>query len=205
MVQTISWMVKREDFASRTKMSGVILRWFLAGGLLGGAIAGLLVAGPARLIYAIFGTQLRLLTAVAVIPAVAYLGRPLRLWRLPKLQIAQQVPSSWRDVWPPRVASFLYAGALGLTFFTRVSSLALFPLTLLALGLGQWPIAIVALFAISGLLRAATALLVPLFDWVDVSGSVIFAALERQGRAAERLEGLVLAAGAALLTVATIT
>src|SRR5438094_6454693 len=141
MAQTISWMVKREEPATRAKMSGVILRWFLAGGLVGGTVAGVVVAGPARLIYAVFGDQIRVFSVVAVILSIGYLGRPLKLWRLPKPQFAQQVPPSWRDVWPPRTASFLYAGALGLTFFTRINSVALFPLAALALVPGRWPIA----------------------------------------------------------------
>ena len=166
--------------------------------------AGLLVAGPARLIYVLFGDQLRLFMATAVILSLAYLGRPLRLWRVPKPQIAQQVPPSWREVWPPRMASFLYAGALGLTFFTRISSVAVFPMTMLALGLGRWPLALIALFAITGLIRAATALIVPLFDWVDVDGSFIFAVVEQRGRVAETIEAAVLAAGGACLAIATL-
>jgi len=202
MVQTISWMVTREEPASRARISGVILRWFLAGGLAGGAVAGVIVAGAARLIYIVFGDELRFLSLAAAAVAIAYLGRMLGLWRVPKPQIAQQVPSSWRDVLPPRVASFLYAGTLGLTFFTRVGSLALFPMLVLALGLGRWPLAVISLFAIAGLIRAATALIVPLFDWVDDHDSLIFSALKLPARVAQKLEAGVLAAVAGLLLIA---
>jgi MFS family permease len=205
MIQTISWMVQREELSSRARISRVILRWFLIGGLLGGAAAGLLVAGPARVIYTLVGNQLRLFVAAAVVLAIAYVGRPLKLWRVPKPQFAQQVPPSWRDVWPPRMASFLYAGVLGLGFFTRISSVALFPLGVLALGLGKWPLAIVTLFAITGLMRAATALIVPLFGWVEVSGSTIVNALGLRAELADRVEAIVLVAGAALLALATVS
>jgi hypothetical protein len=40
MIQTISWMVKREDPAARARVSGVILRWFLAGGTSAGCRSG---------------------------------------------------------------------------------------------------------------------------------------------------------------------
>jgi hypothetical protein len=205
MLQTVSWMVTREEPASQAKMSGVILRWFLAGGFAGGVVAGLLVAGPARVIYLTLGNRPRLFATAAVVFAIGYLGNVLKLWRLPKPQIAQQVPPSWRDVWPPRLASFLYAGTLGLTFFTRVSSLALFPLVVLALGFGSSPLAIVALFATTGLLRAGTALIVPMLGWADLwSGRRIVAAMEAAWRTVERFEAAVLTAAASLLLVAAI-
>lgn len=51
MTETISWMVKREHPTKRPKVNGLILRWFLAGGLVGGTLAGVIVAGVARVIY----------------------------------------------------------------------------------------------------------------------------------------------------------
>lgn len=201
MAETVSWMVKRETSAKRFRVTCRILRCFLAGGLVGGALMGLLVAGIARLFYVALGNELRPFSAAAAALAIAYLGTTLGVWRMPKPQIAQQVPSSWREVFPPGVASFLYASALGLTFFTRIGSLALFPLLALSLGLGQWPLAIVSLFAITGFFRAATALIVPVSDWIDVSGWDIFSTLTGQARRAQRLESVVLAVSAAILIV----
>jgi hypothetical protein len=79
--------------------------------------------------------------------------------------IRHQVPEAWRNIFAPSIASFLYAGALGLTFFTRISSFAVYPLVILILGIGERPWAIICLFALAGLIRAATALLVLIRGW----------------------------------------
>ena len=205
MTQTISWMVQREAPANRDMMSRRILTWFIAGGLIGGSIAGILVVGLARIVVLVLGTQMKVFALGALIVALAYLGRTFRLWRMPKPQSSHQVPSSWRDVWPPRMASFLYAGTLGFGFVTRISSLALFPLIVLALGFGRWPLAIIALFAIVGLVRAATALVVPLFGWVSVDTRVIVNGLGSAGLLAEKLEAFVLGVAVALLVTGVLT
>ena len=201
MVQTVSWMVQREAPAKQAKMSRVILGWFLGGGLIGGLTAGVLVLGLARIIFSIAGEQARVFAAIALLATVAYLGSSLRLWRMPKPQVRQQVPSSWRDVWPPRIASFLYAATLGLGFVTRVGSLAVFPLVVLSVGLGRWPLSIIAIFAIAGLVRSATAFVVPAFGWVGADNRVIVHALESADLVAHKLEAAVLGVAAALLVL----
>lgn len=199
MAQTISWMVQREAPGNQARVTRIILTWFLAGGLVGGAIAGVLIAGLARLIFLISGGEIEAFAVAALLVSVAYIGTPLRLWRMPKPQIRQQVPATWRDVWSPRIASFLYAGTLGFGFLTRASSLAWFPLIILTLGLGQWPLAIIALFSIVGFVRAMTATVVPLLGWISVDSRVIVGALSSAGLVAQKLEALVLGIAAGLL------
>jgi hypothetical protein len=200
MIQTISWMVKREPVESQPRVMNVTLRWFLLGGLVGGAVAGVLVAGPARLLYVIFGDQIHVFMILAVVVASGYLGNLLHLWRIPKPQVPRQVPVSWRDVFPLRLASFIYAAGLGLTFFTRIGSLATFPLAILALGFGGRPVVVIELFALTGLVRAATSLLVPLLGWAGQSGEAIFDSMEPRAAAIRRAEALILASGALVLS-----
>lgn len=199
MVQTISWMVTRRDLGSRPRASGLIQRWFLVGGLVGGATGGLVVAGVARLTYVVVGEQTGLFLLASAAVAFLYGMHTIGVWSMPKPQVAQQVPSAWRDVLPVRAASFLYALTLGFTFATRVSSLALYPLLVLSLGLGKWPLAVIALFAIAGLTRAATALIVPLRGWDGASNSVMVPVLEAGAQFTIRLEAVVLLLGAAAM------
>lgn len=206
MIQTISLMVKRTDAAERGRLSRSILAWFVVGGFTGGAIAGALVAGVARLLYVWFGDGLATSAVIAAAVAVLYVGPALRWWRMPMPQLTQQVPSTWREVFPPRLASFTYALPLGFAFLTRVASLAVYPMLVFGLGLGRWPIAVIVMFAIAGLVRAASALLVPFAGWSNVSGTTIFAALDNRTRLADRLEGVaLLAAAVGLLTIAVTT
>jgi MFS family permease len=205
MTQTISWMVQRETPANREMMSRRILTWFVIGGLIGGSVAGVLVVGLARIVVLASGNQVKVFALAALIVAVAYLGYTLRLWRMPKPQLRQQVPPSWRDVWSPRIASFFYSATLGFGFVTRISSLALFPLIVLTLGLGRWPLTIIALFGIVGLVRAAMALVGPLFGWASVDSRVIVDRLGSAGLHAQKLEALVLGVAGALLVAGVLT
>ena len=95
-------------------------------------------------------------------------------------------------MFPTWVTSFAYATTLGATFFTRISSLAVFPFVVFLVGLGRWPVAVIVLFAMAGVVRAATALVVPLWDWFDADGEAIGAALEFPARVARSMEGVVL-------------
>jgi hypothetical protein len=107
-------------------------------------------------------------------------------------------------VLPARAASLLYALTLGFTFATRVSSLALYPLIVLSLGLGRWPLAVIAVFGIAGLTRAATALIVPWQGWEGASNSLIVPALEAGAKSAIRLEAAVLLTAAGAMVAAGI-
>jgi hypothetical protein len=173
MIHTIRWMVRREPQERQPHVYTQVLVPFLLGGLMGGAAAGLLVALVARVLFLVVGSHLRVVALVSSLVALAYLGQVLGIWRLPRLSVRHQVPRAWQEMFRAPIASFLYSAGLGLTFFTRISSTALYPFVAVLLGLGQWPWAVVLLFALSGLMRASTALLVPARHWEQGSTEAV--------------------------------
>jgi len=147
-----------------------VLTFFLVGGVAGGAVMGALIAFPARELFDIGGFRpVAFVTAAAVLAAV-YAGRAANLWYIPKPRFRHQVPEAWRNIFAPRVASFLYAGGLGMIYFTRLESLAAYPLAVLLIGMGRTPLAIIEIMAAVGLARASTVLAVP-FLHLDREGS----------------------------------
>lgn len=200
MAETIRWMVVREPVQQRTRLSRQILAVFLIGGFLGGAISGVFVGGIAWLIH-IIGLETRGFAIVAIVLALGYAGHVAGLWKLPKPQLPHQVPPAWREVLPPLGASFIYAGVLGMTFFTRIGSLLFYPMLVLLLGLGQHPATIVSAFALAGLGRAATALIVPLFSWYNVGGEAVFDVLDHSFPLARKSELAMLVVLPAILMV----
>ena len=161
MLYTISWMVRRERPAAYAAVERDVIASFLAGGLVGGSVAGALVAVLARGIFIAIGTHQSIVGAVCALLAFSYAGAAARIWHLPVPQLKSQVPAAWRNIFSPKVASFLYSAGLGMFFFTRLGSAVALPLTAYALGLGYKPVAIVLIFAAAGLIRAATAMVLP--------------------------------------------
>jgi hypothetical protein len=178
MVDTIRWMVIREPEAQQRRVSVQVLSSFLLGGVAGGAVAGGFLALLASVVAAATGTHLAAFAFAAGLVGLAYLGQQAGLWRIPKVSSPHQVPKAWRSEFSPRTSSLLYSGALGLTFFTKISSYMLYPLVVLLLGLGAWPWAVVSLFALVGLTRAATGLLVPIRRWAHTSTTEVNAQLQ---------------------------
>lgn len=180
MIHTIRWMVAREPQPVRSRMSFVTLSWFLFGGLVGGTIAGVLVATLARGLFLLVDAGMAPFAASAAVVSLVALGQRLRLWTIPFPQFRHQVPEAWRNTFSTRAGAFLYAGALGLAFFTKVTSLVFYPLVLLSLGLGAAPFAIVAIFAIQGLARASTGVFVLLRPkWLSMEGDLVVSELNR--------------------------
>jgi hypothetical protein len=165
MIETIRWMVQREPHGTQYHVGVRAMSFFLLGGLAGGAVAGVLLALGAYALYMVIGSHLIGFALASAIAALAFAGRQLEWWTIPKFSLRHQVPEAWRNIFAPSAASFLYAGALGLTFFTRISSFAVYPLVILMLGIGERPWAIICLFAVAGLVRAGTALLVLIRRW----------------------------------------
>jgi hypothetical protein len=165
MIHTIRWMVSREPSSQQKRVAERILPLFLLGGLVGGAVAGVVTAFFARILLGAAGGHLLFFALASSIVAVAYMGRVVGLWNIPKISFKHQVPEAWRNMFRPQTASLIYSTALGFTFPTRISSYAVYPLVVLLLGLGQWPWIVVSIFAVMGLTRAATALLVPIRGW----------------------------------------
>lgn len=206
MVHTIRWMVMREPPTEHDRMGAQILPLFLLGGFVGGASAGGLVAFAAYLISLLLGRHLAAFAIASSLVGMVYVAKHLGWIRLPRLSLNHQVPEAWRNIFPPSTASFLYSAALGLTFFTRISSSAMYPFVILLLGFSRWPWAIVLLFAITGFTRSATALVVPIKRWAYVQAITVDDELEplsSQVAVARAVVGVATSAG--LLAWALIT
>ena len=162
MLYTISWMVRREPAARQSATEREILVAFLLGGLVGGAVAGAMIAALARGIYDLVGRPVLLSASAGAVLAAAFAGSNIGLWSLSTPQLRSQVPAAWREIFRPRLASFLYSAGLGLFLFTRLGSAVALPLTVCALGLGYQPFAVILTFTSAGLVRAITGLAVPL-------------------------------------------
>lgn len=178
MIHTIRWMVMREPEADRYRVGVQVLILFLLGGLTGGAVAGGLVAFLAYLISLLVGPQLVVLAVASSLVGMLYVVEPVGWVRMPRLSLRHQVPEAWRNMFAPRTSSFLYSTALGLTFFTRISSTALYPFLVLLFGFSRWPWVAILLFAITGFTRSAMALLVPMKRWESKSAIVVDNELE---------------------------
>jgi hypothetical protein len=202
MLQTISWMVKRETPASRTRTERDVLASFLAGGLVGGAVTGSLVALLARGIFNLGGRHETFFALTGGLLAFAYAGASARVWRLPMPQLKSQVPLAWRDIFRPRFASFLYSAGLGMFYFTRLGSAVALPMTVYALGLGDRPIAVVLAFGAAGLIRASTSLIVPLARLKD--DETIRRFMSRFGPFVPRIDASVLMLVAIVSCIASI-
>src|SRR5713101_3821704 len=108
MLYTISWMVTRDGQVENGPWSG-ILSWFLAGGLTGGMLMGAIIAFPARELYYIGGPHPAAFVVAAAVLSALYALRAADIWPVPKPQSPHQVPEAWRNIFRPRVASFIYA------------------------------------------------------------------------------------------------
>jgi hypothetical protein len=192
MLYTISWMVEREPQAERHRARAEVLAWFLLGGLAGGALMGSVIALLARTIFYLSGSPPLLFLGAAAVVAAAYAGQAAALWRVPRPQFHHQVPESWRNIFSRKVASFVYAAGLGTVFFTRLSSRAAYPLAILLLGIGRTPVAIIAIMASVGLVRASTSLVLPSLHLDRVSSDGIVTWIASKYRTVERLEMTVL-------------
>lgn len=192
MLHTISWMVTREPEGARDRVRARIVTWFLIGGIAGGALMGAMIAVVARELFNVIGSRTTIFVAIAAVVASAYAGRAANLWHLPKPQLPHQVPEAWRNIFGLRFASFIYAGGLGMIYFTRLGSLAAYPLALLLLGMGRTPLAIIEMMAAVGLVRASTALVLPVRGLDRMSGDAVPTWLQKHSKAMQRGEVLVL-------------
>jgi hypothetical protein len=185
-------MVTREPEEARDRVRARILTWFLIGGVAGGALMGAMIAVAAGELFTVIGSRTTIFVATAAVVASAYAGRAANLWHLPKPQLPHQVPEAWRNIFGLRFASFIYAGGLGMIYFTRLGSLAAYPLALLLLGMGRTPLAIIEMMAAVGLVRASTALVLPVRGLDRMSGDAVPTWLQKHSKAVQRAEVLVL-------------
>jgi hypothetical protein len=192
MLHTVSWMVTRDQAIKPERVQSGVLTSFLVGGVAGGAVMGAIIAAPAWALYSVIGPQPAAFAAVSAVVAIAYAGRAMNLWPAPRPQFASQVPEAWRNIFSANVASFIYAAALGMIYFTRLASLVAYPLAVIMLGLGGTPLAIIEIMAVTGLARASTAVLVPLLR-LDLRGSeAVLALMQRYSGTVRHIEVIVL-------------
>jgi len=155
-------MVTRDPQANSERMMSAILGWFIAGGLVGGALIGAVIAFPAWALFHAVGPHISIFLMATAAVAGVYLGTATNLWRAPKPQLRHQVPLAWRELFKPKVAAFLYAGGLGTIFSTRLASLTAYPFAVMLIGIGSQPAALISLTAVVGLTRAGTAIIIPM-------------------------------------------
>ena len=192
MLHSISWMVTRDPQAHSERLISVLLGWFLAGGLAGGALTGAVIAFPAWALYQAAGSHVGIFLLVAAALAGVYLGKAANLWPAPKLQFRHQVPEAWRNLFSPKAAAFLYAGGLGSIFFTRLASFTAYPFAVLLIGIGARPAALIGLMAVAGLTRAGTALIMPIAGFHRSSADAVPQWMEKYSRTVKYLEITVL-------------
>lgn len=161
MLYSISWMVTREPASGWRRTYRKVATMFAIGGLAGGALVGAIVSVPATWLHHASAQSPRALWLTCAVLSFAYLGSALHVYRLPKLQAPHQVPQAWRDIFSAPVAAFVYAAGLGTVYFTRLATFAAYGLLALLLGLGAHPVAVIEVGAMTGLVRAMTALILP--------------------------------------------
>ena len=170
MLHTISWMVAGEAAATRNRAYAGVLVAFLSGGIVGGALMGAIIAVPSWGLRDLFGSRPGAFVVLTAAVSGVYLLGATSLLNIPRPQVPSQVPEAWRNIFSAKTASFIYAAGLGMIYLTRIASLAAYPLAVLLLGMGGTGLAIIEIMAVAGLLRAASAILVPALG-LDAGGS----------------------------------
>ena len=201
MLYTISWMVTSNSESSPSDFA--LLFTFLIGGAAGGLLLGLAVAAAARFLFLLIGSEAWSFALGASAVSLLALGSAVGMYRIRIPQLSHQVPEAWRSIFSPYVAGFIYSGALGAQVFTRLNSAVLYPLVIVALGLGQWPTVIIGTFALAGILRSSTSLILPLGGLYE-QGSPIMDRVEKRLGAAKLVEALVLGLGGGVLAAISV-
>ena len=192
MLHTISWMVTLAPEPARPRACTRVLRWFICGGIAGGAVMGAVIALAARELAHVVGSLPAISVAGAALLAVIYAGHEANIWHVPRPQFGHQVPEAWRKIFSPGTASFLYGFGLGTIYLTRLGSLVAYPLVFLLLGMGRTPGAIIAVMAAVGLLRTSAAFLIPFLRLEDANSQAVLALMRKYSGPAKRGELLTL-------------
>jgi hypothetical protein len=125
----------------------------LAGGVMGGAALGLVLA-PLALV----PTPSLVWSMIGILLVLATLG-DLGVTRSFYPSSRRQVPERWRKLLPPDLTFFLYGVGLGVAVFTRIRSVAFFAGVAFAVASGR-PLAVITVCAAFGLFRGL-AVIVP--------------------------------------------
>jgi hypothetical protein len=205
MLHTISWMVTLAPEPARPRACAAVLRWFICGGIAGGAVMGAVIALAARELAHVIGSLPAISVAGAALLAVIYAGHEANVWHVPRPQFGHQVPEAWRKIFSPGTASFLYGFGLGTIYLTRLGSLAAYPLVFLLLGMGRTPGAIIAVMAAVGLVRASAAFLIPFLCLEKANSEAVLALMRKYSGPAKRGELLALLLVPAFLAAGLLT
>jgi hypothetical protein len=192
MLHTISWMVTLAPEPARPRVCARVLKWFISGGIAGGAVMGAAIALAARELVDVAGPLPTISVAGAAVLAAIYAGHEANVWHVPRPQFGHQVPEAWRKIFSPSVASFIYGFGLGTIYLTRLGSLVAYPLVLLLLGMGRTPGAIVAIMAAVGLVRTSTAFLIPFLRLESANSEAVLELMRKYSRSAKRGDLLTL-------------
>jgi hypothetical protein len=192
MLHTISWMVTLAPEPARPRVCARVLKWFISGGIAGGAVMGAVIALAARELAHVTGSLPAISVAGAALLAAIYAGHEANIWHVPRPQFGHQVPEAWRKIFSPNVASFIYGFGLGTIYLTRLGSLVAYPLAILLLGMGSTPGAIIAIMATIGLVRASTAFLIPFLRLEHANSEAVLALMRKYTGPAKRGDLLTL-------------
>ena len=179
MLHTISWMVTLAPEPARPRACARVLKWFISGGIAGGAVMGAVIALAARELAHVIGSLPAISAAGAALLAAIYAGDQVNVWHVPKPQFGHQVPEAWRKIFRPSAASFIYGFGLGTIYLTRLGSPVAYPLAFLLLGMGRTPGAIIAIMATVGLVRASTAFLIPFLRLENANSEAVLALMRK--------------------------
>jgi hypothetical protein len=205
MLHTISWMVTLVPEPARPRACARVLRWFISGGIAGGAVMGAVIALAAWELAHVIGSLPAISVAGAALLAAIYAGHEANVWHAPKPQFGHQVPEAWRKIFSPVAASFIYGFSLGTIYLTRLGSPVAYPLAFLLLGMGRPPGTIIAIMATVGLVRTSTAFLVPLLRLEDANGQAVLALMRKYTRPAKHGDLLTLLLVTVILAAGLLT
>jgi hypothetical protein len=205
MLHTISWMVTLAPEPARPRVCARVLKWFISGGIAGGAVMGAVIALAARELAHVTGSLPAISVAGAALLAAIYAGHEANIWHVPRPQFGHQVPEAWRKIFRPGVASFLYGFGLGTIYLTRLGSPVEYPLGFLLLGMGRTPGAIIAVMAAVGLVRASAAFLVPFLRLEDANSEAVLALMRKYSGPAKRADLLTLLLVTVILAAGLLT
>lgn len=178
-MHTISWMVTLAPEPARPRACARVLKWFITGGIAGGAMMGAVIAVAARELVHVIGSLPAISVVGAALLAAVYAGYEANVWHVPRPQFGHQVPEAWRKIFRPSVASFIYGFGLGTIYLTRLGSPVAYPLVILLIGMGRTPGAIMAIMATVGLVRASTAFLIPFLHLEDANSEAVLALMRK--------------------------
>ena len=155
MATSITPVVYRER---RMLRWGIAAQLHIAGAGIGGAFTGLLLSFASRWLHASRDDHWPLALAILSVAALGYGLAELQFLRLPRPQIARQVPKYWRGRFHPWITATLYGMGLGSGVTTRIVTGLLY-IILVAVVAAAEPLYGMVIFGLFGLSRGTSAMI----------------------------------------------